>query len=292
MKPEQLSKTAAFIGIKFYGLTQDHRFAQLFNKETIAFYENIVKYLPAPLRYYHYWLKHRWVRNLYMWSEELLLPGDLLHIIARKWYIRKQVAKLATKGFEQIIVLGAGFDDLAFDFSQKGCSCFEFDVPYMARRKRTFFQDFYPQKNYPAVIDSYLPKNSIGNQIKSYPEINPHKKTIVIAEGFFDYLTKDTVAKTIADIRTYFKHELRLITTHFALNELPFLHRLSFTTGVKTVGEKLQLHHSIDDFKTLLTDYDYSIQTEISHDQMTETLQQKTDTRLSVLKGFYLLVVK
>lgn len=290
MKPDQLSKTAAFIGIKFYGLTRINAFRELFDDEVITFYEQIIKQLPPPLKYYHYWLKHRWVRKLYIWSEELLLPGDLLHIIARKWYIRNQINEFVDDGYEQIIVMGAGFDDLAFTYTQKGYACFEFEAPYMVCQKRKFFKICYPKKTHPKIVESYLPKDQLSNQIEQHPEIDPHKKTILVAEGFFDYLTRDTVTKTISEIRSYFEDNATLITTHFALDELPLHHRWSFQSGVNTVGEKLQLNSSISEFENMLVQHNFSIKKRIDNDQMTTQLHQKTDTELMVLKGFYLLV--
>ncbi len=290
MKPDQLSKTAAFIGIKFYGLTRDKAFRELFDEQVITFYERLVKHLPPPLQYYHYWLKHRWVRKLYTWSEELLLPGDLLHIIARKWYIRNHITKLINDGYEQIIVLGSGFDDLAFTYTQKGCSCFEFEAPFMAYQKRQFFERFYSDSNHPEVINSYLPENNIGTQLRENYSIDPYKKTIVVAEGFFDYLARDTVADTISQIRSYFKDNLTLITTHFALDELPIHHQWSFQSGVNVVGEKLQLNSSIREFEDLLSQHQFTVKQKFDYQSMAKTLHTKTETELSVLKGFYLLI--
>lgn len=290
MKPDQLSKTAAFVAIKFFGLTQIDSFRNLFEDNVITFYERLVKNLPAPLCYYHYWLQFGWVRSLYIRSEELFLPGDLLHIIARKWHIRKMATQLTKRGYEQIIVLGAGFDDLAFTLTQKGFLCFEFEAPFMAEQKRQFLNNCFPKKSHPAIIQSYQPHDHIGNQIKQHPEINPHKKTVIIAEGFFDYLKKDTVANILHRIGHYFEDNTCLITTHFALDELPLHHRWSFKSGVNAVGEKLKLNSSISEFENLLSQNNFSIKKEFSYNRMMTCLQNKTGTKLSVLKGFYLLM--
>lgn len=84
MKANQLSKTAAFVAIKFYGLTRIEKFRSLFDDSVVNFYDRIVQTLPGPLSYYHSWLKYSGIRKLFIGAEELLLPGDLLHIIARK----------------------------------------------------------------------------------------------------------------------------------------------------------------------------------------------------------------
>lgn len=289
MKPDQLSKTAAFIAVKFYGLTQYPHYRSLFDESVITFYDNLVKELPPPLSYYHYWLKSGSIRKLYSWSEELLLPGDLLHIIARKWYIRKLINDLTKENYNQIIVLGAGFDDLSFHLCQKGFACFEFDAPYMAQFKRHFLSEQYPQKKYPHIVDLYLPPNQPELQITRHPDIDVHKKTIVIAEGFFDYLPVKTVSRILQEIRTSFEESPALISTHFALSELSPFHRKIFKAGVKTVGENLRLNISMKDYKLLLAQQNYTIRQLFTDKKMTMQLRKKISTRLSVLKGFYLL---
>ncbi|WP_445666066.1 class I SAM-dependent methyltransferase [Fodinibius sp. AD559] len=292
MKPDQLSKTAAFIAIKFYGLTRLPTFRSLFNDPVINFYNRTVRSLPFPLNYYHYWLKFDWVRQLYIWSEELLLPGDLLHIIARKYYIRQLVNELIDDGYEQIVVLGAGFDDLAFAYSQKGLSCFELEVPHMAKYKKQFLNQYYPERSHPDIISTHLTDNKQKLPLNSRFNINSDLKTIIVAEGFFDYLQADLVENILTQIQDYFSGTPALICTHFALDELPTLQKLSFKTGVKTVGEELKLHHNIKEFRTLLTRNGFSINRHYDHTSMANELQKLTGTELSVLKGFYLLMSK
>lgn len=288
MKPDQLSKTASFIAVKFYGLTLEPTFRGLFEDSVITFYDRVVQSLPAPINYYHYWLTFDWVRRLYTWSEELLLPGDLLHIIARKYYIRQLVNGLKFDGYKQIVVLGAGFDDLAFTYLQKGFSCIEIDVPRMAKQKRQFFNHFYSNSKHPEVISSHL---TAQHTLPFHPNstIDPNKKTIIVAEGFFDYLQIDLVGDILNQMHHFFEETPALVTTHFALDELPLHHRWSFKTGVKTVGEKLKLHQSIKEFKELLIQHKFPIRKQYKHTSMANELRELTGTDLPMLRGFYLL---
>ena len=288
MKPDQISKTAAFLAIKFYGLTRIPAFRRLFKSSAITFYERIVQHLPRPMCYYHYWLKFDWIRSIYIGAEEFMLPGDLMHVIARKWYIRKLLETYKEKGYEQIIVLGAGFDDLSYSFTQKGLSCFEIDVPAMANQKRDFFNIYYGKAKTPDIIGFHLTDKTFHFPF-GQSNIDFSKKTIIVAEGFFDYLKTDLTNKVLSQINKYFIFPPLLITTHFALNELPLLHRWSFKTGVQAVGEKLQLHKSIEEFHDLLIDHELIIQQQYDYKSMALNLQSKTGTSLSVLKGFYVL---
>lgn len=290
MNPDQISKTAAFIAIKFHGLTQNPRFKSLFDEHVITFYDRIVQDLPAPLNYYHYWLKFDWVRQLYIWSEELLLPGDLLHVIARKLYIRQLIDQLIDDGYEQMLVLGAGFDDHAFTFQQKGLSCTELDVPLMAKVKKAFLYKWYPNQEHHAVVSSYISDKNPTLKLSKHASLDAQKKTIVIAEGFFDYLKTESVNRILQELQNYFVPTPAIITTHFALDELPIHQQWIFKTGVRTVGEQLQLHKTVDEFKELLLRAGFTIQKQFTHLSITKDLQKKTGTNLPVLKGFYLML--
>jgi O-methyltransferase involved in polyketide biosynthesis len=292
MKPDQLSKTAAFIAIKFYGLTRIPAFKTLFDDSVINFYDRVVRSLPSPLKYYHYWLSYNWVRRVYIWAEELLLPGDLLHIIARKYYIRQLVDELQHDGYEQIVVLGAGFDDLALTYSQKGFSCFELDVSHMAKHKQQFLNRYYPDSRHPDIISTHLTENQQQLPFGNDSAINRDKKSIIVAEGFFDYLQTDLVENILTRVQHYFSDSPALISTHFALNELPVHHRWSFKSGVKTVGEELNLHHDIRQFRKLLTRNNFPIATQFDQQAMASELHQKTGIELPMLQGFYLLMSK
>lgn len=292
MKADQLSKTAAFVAIKFYGLSRNKHFQSLFEPSVITFYNKLVRSLPAPLSYYHYWLQFGWVRKLYIWLEELLLPGDLLHIIARKWYIQKITSQWIDKGYEQIIVLGAGFDHLGFYYSQKDLPCFEFDVPKMTALKQQFLKEHYPGERHPHIITSYFSGDQPLPVFTNHPKIDKHKKTIVIAEGFFDYLSPDIVDQTLSQIRNYFSHNATLITTHFALDELPLFHRWIFKKSVSMVGERLRLNASINDFIQILSAQNFNVGQLYDTQEISKNIQTDIKTRLPILNGFYILSAK
>lgn len=292
MKADQLSQTAAFVAIKFYGLTRLKRFQLLFEDPVIHFYEQLIDALPVPLSYYHYWLQFGWVRKFYIWTEELLLPGDLLHIVARKWYIQRMASKLVDEGYDQLIVLGAGFDHLAFLYSRQKVRCFEFDTPYMADLKRQFLADHYPNQPHPHIITSHLPVDNFGKEFKSHPEIDPHKKTMVVAEGFFDYLKPETIRKSLGQIRSYFSHKPALISTHFALDELSKPYRWVFKSSVNLVNEQLQFDSSINDYKQLLAEAKFDISQLYDAHEISAEIKKRTNTNLPILEGFYVLMAR
>ncbi|MGD8426721.1 MAG: class I SAM-dependent methyltransferase [Balneolaceae bacterium] len=288
MKSNQLSQTAAFVAIKFYGLTQIHSYRSIFDHSVIVFYEKLIKSLPLPFRFYHFWLRFHWVRAFYVWAEEKLLPGDLLHVVGRKLYIQRLTEELLSKGYEQLIVLGAGFDHLAFYYSRQGVPCFEFDAPYMSELKRQFLKEQYPLETHPTIIEAHIPNDHLERLLQKH--IDPHKKTIIVAEGFFDYLDSETVTKLLIQLRNFFSHNPALITTHFALNELSFFYRKVFQSSVTMVGEKLQFHTSMNDFKKLLEKQGFRISQLFDSKDIRADIAKKLSTSLPILKGFYIFM--
>ena len=288
MDNDQLSQTAAFVAIKFYGLTRSDLFQSLFDESIINFYDRLVQSLPAPLCYYHYWLKFGWVRRLYIWSEELLLPGDLLHVIARKWYLKGLIDQLVDQGYKQMIVLGGGFDHTATVYTAQGLRCVELDTPYMTRLKKQFLAERYPNAPHPEFISCLLPGNRLDTHFSDQPAVDPDQKTIIIAEGFFDYLTADTVTASLDQLFGYFSHNPAILGTHFALDELPYFHRWIFTNSVRMVGENLEFHTTMEDFKEMIASYkEINCQVYDSH-QINNEINQHINTKLPLLKGFYL----
>lgn len=292
MKADQLSKTAAFVAIKFYGLTRHEKFRSLFDDSIVNFYDKLIKQLPGPLKYYHYWLKFNWVRRLYVWSEELLLPGDLLHIIGRKWYMKQMTDKLVKDGYEQIIVLGAGFDHMGYYYSQQGINCIECDVPNMAALKRQFLADTYPPKNQPPILNLFLPRNDLKTVIENSREIDLRKRTIIVAEGFFDYLEASVVRRSLEQLKTVFLHNPVLISTHFDLTELSKVHQWVFQSSVELVGENLQFKTTMEDFNHLLSKTGFHINEIYNSEQIRSEICKKSNTNLPILKGFYIFSAK
>ncbi len=288
MKPDQLSQTAAFVAIKFYGLTRIDSYRSLFDDKVIRFYEQMVPALPAPLRYYHFWLKFRWVRALYIRSEELLLPGDLMHILTRKWQIQQTVATFIDKNYEQLVVLGAGFDHLAY-YHSGNLPCFEIDTPYMGRLKQRFLDETCPADPHPEIIAAHFPDDNLEDTLHHQQKIDPNKKTIIVAEGFIDYLNTKTVTSTLSTIQNYFSDKTALVSTHFALDELSSFHRLVFKSSVSLVGEDLQLKIPIAEFKKMLIQQGYEIQGIYDAQEMRNRMHKMVKSTLPVLDGFYIL---
>lgn len=289
--PHKLSYTASYIAVKFYGLTLNPKIAAHFDKFTLEFYKNVVSYLPKHLSWNQKSLKSRLWRAFFVRWEELLLPGDLMQIICRKFYIQKILESSVKKdGFEQIVILGSGFDHNGALFSSKDISVFEIDTPVMiSHKKKIVEQSGYSfRKLYLCAID---PSNQDIKEVLAQTDaFDFDKKTIFLAEGFFDYLSLESVRSILSNI-TEFSSSFKLISTFFDLDELNFFHRLMFTSGVAMVGETLKLPLNRKEFQEMLNEKGIRITNQLTHSEMKSDLVEKMNLPLdlSVLKGFYIL---
>lgn len=291
MKLTHLSQSAAFIAIKFYGLTRDERYRALFEEETIRYYENMVSFLPAPLSYYHYWLQFKWARLFYIAVEETLLPGDLLHILARKRFVERMTDDLLKEGYDQILILGGGLDHLGLHYARSNISTIEIDTPRMSQYKQAFLDQHYPHEAHPHLIGCNLSEQPLSQILERQKILSPENKTAVIAEGFFDYLDPSAVHNTLSTLQDYFSSPA-IISTHFALNELPPFHRWVFQTSLRLSGEPLQFHTSMDEFEQILSEYHLQLSSCYRTDDLATRLNTQIETNLSFLKGFYLFTAK
>src|SRR5690606_36898995 len=117
---------------------------------------------------------------------------------------------------------------------------------------------------------------------------NPKKKTLCVAEGFFDYLSLVSSEQILEDIKSL-NSVNNLLTTFFSLHELNLFHRYVFTTGVSLVGEILKFKLIKNEFVQFLEKLDFSLDEQLSHQEMQHDLVKNAEMKLPVLKGFYVM---
>lgn len=288
MKKGSISYTAAYIVVKFYGLTLDPKVGKNFDPFLIDFYEKVVRFLPKHLSWYHNSLTSSFWRRLFIFSEELLLPGDLMHIVCRKYYMTLLVDQAIEQGVEQFVILGSGFDHLGTYTSTRSIPSFELDMDFMIDQKLQFLghSNLNNENLHLAPID--VIKQRIPDVLNEIEGFSPSKKTAFICEGFFDYLPLKTTEEVLNDIKSL-NSENQLISTFFSLDELNWFHRLSFTSGVTLVGESLKLPLNRSGFLELLNKTGFTIEQELSYDDMRKRLVEPSGIKLLVLKGFYVM---
>ncbi len=283
----KISHTAAYIAVKFYGLTLDDKLGRHFAPSILEFYEKMVDFLPKHLSWYHDSLTSPFWRKVFILSEEMLLPGDLMHIICRKHYITQKIDLALEEGFEQFVILGSGFDHLGAYISQKGTHCFELDHDYMIRPKKHFMESAGYESIHLHFGEIDVREASVKSLLLGSEEFDRKKKTLFVAEGFFDYLSLSPSENIFNDIREL-NSSNELLTTFFSLDELSLFHRVVFRTGVRMVGEALKFKLVREEFVELLEELGYKLTDEISYKLMREEFLKKNEIKLPILSGFYI----
>lgn len=292
MKPNQRSNTAAFIAIKFYGLTRDLPFSFLFDRSVLSFYEKLVQSLPAPLHLYHTALKKRILRRFFTYWEERLLPGDLMHIILRKWFLTHRIETLRVRGYDQLLVLGGGYDHLAALYSNCGMNAIELDAPEMSRMKLHFIKNHGYQNRNLTLCEAFLTGDNLFEILKSEPALNPNASTVIVAEGFFDYFNQKECGFFLKDLRSFFKADCTLLSTIFALDELSGFRSAIYRNSIKLAGEELKLHLSQSAFINFLSAHGFKPEKCLGPEEMKRKVLLPHEINLPVLPGFHLVEAK
>ena len=136
-----------------------------------------------------------WGRKSLMFAEWLLLGGIFAHYLARKRWIEKAVRSSIRKGIRQVVVVGAGYDSLAWrlrkEFGQ--VSFFEIDHPATQAAKREALGESPNLHFVAADLSAELPSAALIR----CPDYHLHEPAVVIAEGVTMYFGKSRVLELI-----------------------------------------------------------------------------------------------
>lgn len=288
MKPGQLSNTAAFIAIKFYGLTRSGPARTLFDDDVLTFYERLVASLPAPHRWYHPALKKGWLRGFFMFWEELLLPGDLMHILLRKYYLHRWIDQLHRQGYRQLLILGAGFDHLGSLQARRGLRAVELDTPRMMDiKQRVLSASGYDHPNL-LLRKTFFTRDTLDMLLQENTNMDPGAKTIIVAEGFFDYFTQQNCDGLLDELNGFFKNDTALLSTIFDLEPLSAFRRFVYRSSIRMAGEQLRLGLSHPEYIALLQHHGFHMQVLVRPADMREHVLEPRNIPYPVLKGFFL----
>jgi methyltransferase (TIGR00027 family) len=130
---------------------------------------------------------------------ELVLPGAYHFQNARTWHIDTLMRRALSEGFEQVVILGAGYDSRAYRLGREfpAARFFEVDLPELQAEKRQ--KVLAEIGTVPAQV-SYCPLDfnhqSLG-QLIAMPTYDPARRTFFNWEGVSYYLTDAGVDATL-----------------------------------------------------------------------------------------------
>lgn len=141
------------------------------------------------------WARRRvWARGIFFKTMDLMVPGIVPHYLARKRRIEVAVREAVAGGATRVVVLGAGFDTLAWRLRDEfpDVEFLELDHPATQGVKRRALGEAanftYRQ------VD--LAEEWLGDRLKTAGGIS----TVFVAEGLTMYLREERVAALLRDL--------------------------------------------------------------------------------------------
>ena len=138
-----------------------------------------------------------------LWMRVLSPPGIFAYVLARTMVFDRAFTDALGGGFDQIVILGAGFDTRALRFSgrNRGTRIFEADIRTTQSDKiRVLEEKGVALPNELVFVPCDFNKESLGNAL-SGAGYESGRKSAFLWEGVTMYLDSDAVDETLAFIR-------------------------------------------------------------------------------------------
>jgi methyltransferase (TIGR00027 family) len=154
--------------------------------------------------WFEFALRHTWARASIRLLERAILPGIIVHYLVRKRWIERAVTAALNHGCNQIVIIGAGLDALAWRLHRAwpGVSFWELDHPASQWPKAAAVKSLGPAGNLflaPLDLRSELPSDALGR----HPQFNRNSHTCFVAEGLLMYLPEPRVIEVLRDVAQY-----------------------------------------------------------------------------------------
>lgn len=207
MNPRQASATAKVIAAGTILLASDPRTAALVAPGAAA---QCKKLLSATWR-------DRWLaasaaqpltRALWRWLERLTLPGITTHYWRRKRWIESRCRGAIAQGYKRVIILGAGFDTLAWRLAHEfsGLAAIEIDHPVTQEAKRRALAGDEPaagRLRYVAL--------DLSNALLPASLLDDDSATVIVMEGLLMYLRPAEIDRLFDALRALRAKRTRVI---------------------------------------------------------------------------------
>ena len=198
MKRDQPSSTAQLIARGIVFVAHDKRWKHLVWPRAAGLSAGFLQAASRRARLLLRLLRCPWFRALVWRVESLALPGILLHYAARKRYLEDAARQALQDGIQQIVVLGAGFDTLAWRLHDE-CEVVFIEADHAAtqRIKRRCQSLAFPRLHF---LEIDFSRQSLAKRLEDCPHYSPAHRTLFIAEGLLMYLKPSQVADMFEEV--------------------------------------------------------------------------------------------
>lgn len=134
------------------------------------------------------------LRRMALGVERVVSPGFVAHYALRKELVRVELLAAVADGFEQVVLLGAGFDMLASSLPERA-RVFEVDHPGTQRHRAVACST-----ERVVLVPVDLTSDGLLAALRAAPGYDPHADTVFVAEGLVMYLPGPRVEALLADM--------------------------------------------------------------------------------------------
>lgn len=197
MNDSKPSLTAQSVASNILLLANDPVFGKLIPPEATAPTRWFLEATPGGLGKITAALDHPLLRTLAQVVERLSIPGISVHNAVRKCWIEEQVRKSLDTGISQVVVLGAGFDTMAYRLHRlfPQVLWLEIDHPATLQVKETALAEHdSPADNYHLLANDFT-KQSLTELLEKTKVYNHRLNTVFIMEGLLMYLPETEVRR-------------------------------------------------------------------------------------------------
>ncbi|VFQ47086.1 class I SAM-dependent methyltransferase [Desulfoluna butyratoxydans] len=144
-----------------------------------------------------------------------LMPGEFEGIGRRKVFCEQQLRDALQKGSTQVLVLGAGYDTLAWRLAPEfpGVRFFEIDHPATSRLKQKGIKAMGRPGNLHLMAED-LARTPLTKVMETEPSWAPNAQTAILAEGLLMYLPEKAVKALFTQCHDITGPESRMVFTY------------------------------------------------------------------------------
>ena len=190
MRPDQPSWTARSVATSVLLLHDDVTYGRLVDPLSVDMTLRILGHGSSASAVASSLLNLEAVREMRLLIESWVIPGLSIHIAARKRWIEMRAREYLVGPRTQLVVLGAGYDTLAFRLQAElqGLSAWEIDHPATQECKRRALDPLTSSTDSLFYLSSDFADSSPAAALCAHAHWDPTVPTVFVTEGLLMYL--------------------------------------------------------------------------------------------------------